>query len=86
MIDTERTRRIALFSVACLFFFVEVSLILSRQYFVQKLSTKRVSFFRDDTLNASIVAEQIERNVLQGGYEVTDKHMSVKKKLSLVIG
>ena len=86
MIDTERTRRIALFSVVCLFFFVEVSLILSRQYFVQKLSIKRVSFFRDDTLNASIVAEQIERNVLQGGYEVTDKHMSVKKKLSLVIG
>ena len=61
------------------FFFIEVSLILSRQYFVQKLSTKRVSFFRDDALNASIIAEQIERNVLQGGYEVNDKHMSVKK-------
>ena len=64
--------------LSCVCFWIEFSLILSWQYIVQKLSSRRVSFFGDDALNASIIVEQIERNVLQGGYEVTDKHMSVK--------
>ena len=63
MIDAERTRRIALFSVVCLFFSRSLAH-LSWQYFVKKLSTRRVSFFGDDALDASIIAEQIERNVL----------------------
>ena len=63
MIDAERTWRIALFSVVCLFFSRSLAH-LSWQYFVKKLSTRRVSFFGDDALDASIIAEQIERNVL----------------------